>query len=221
MNKPTNPITVIIVDDHAVVRQGLIAFLRTKDDIEIIGEAENGAQLLELLPQSVPDVVLMDLIMPDMDGVEATRRVKTISPHTQVIIFTSYYKDEHIFPAVRAGALSYILKDTKPAELVDAIRKASRGEAVLHPRVAARLVKDVQGIRSESINPFSELSEREMEILRLIASGISNREIAETLFISEKTVKSHVSNILSKLHLADRTQAAVYAWNQGIVRRDE
>ncbi len=221
MNKPTNPITVIIVDDHAVVRQGLIAFLRTQDDIEIIGEAENGAQLLELLPQSVPDVVLMDLIMPDMDGVEATRRVKTISPHTQVIIFTSYYKDEHIFPAVRAGALSYILKDTKPAELVDAIRKASRGEAVLHPRVAARLVKEVQGIRSESINPFSELSEREMEILRLIASGISNREIAETLFISEKTVKSHVSNILSKLHLADRTQAAVYAWNQGIVRRDE
>ncbi|GIV65767.1 MAG: response regulator transcription factor [Chloroflexota bacterium] len=221
MTKAANPITVIIVDDHAVVRQGLTAFLQTQEDIEIIGEAENGAQLLELLPNSVPDVLLMDLIMPDMDGVEATRRVKAISPHTQVIIFTSYYKDEHIFPAVRAGALSYILKDTKPTDLVDAIRKASRGEAVLHPRVAARLVQEVQGTRSESINPFSELSDREMEILRLIASGISNREIAEKLFISEKTVKSHVSNILSKLHLADRTQAAVYAWNQGIVRRDE
>jgi NarL family two-component system response regulator LiaR len=221
MDKTANPITVIIVDDHAVVRQGLIAFLQTQEDIEIIGEAENGAQLLKLLPHSVPDVLLMDLIMPDMDGVEATRRVKVISPHTQVIIFTSYYKDEHIFPAVRAGALSYILKDTKPAELVDAIRKASRGEAVLHPRVAARLVQEVQGIRSENLNPFSELSDREMEILRLIASGISNREIAEALFISEKTVKSHVSNILSKLHLADRTQAAVYAWKQGIVRRDE
>jgi len=221
MSEPHNPITVIIVDDHAVVRQGLIAFLQTQDDIEVIGEAENGVQLLELLPHSVPDVLLMDLIMPDMDGVEATRRVKTISPHTQVVIFTSYYKDEHIFPAVRAGALSYILKDSKPDELADAIRKASRGEAVLHPRVAARLVQEVQGARRETLNPFSELSDREMEILRLIASGISNREIAETLFISEKTVKSHVSNILSKLHLADRTQAAVYAWNQGIVRRDE
>lgn len=221
MGEPHNPITVIIVDDHAVVRQGLIAFLQTQDDIEVIGEAENGVQLLELLPHSVPDVLLMDLIMPDMDGVEATRRVKTISPHTQVIIFTSYYKDEHIFPAVRAGALSYILKDSKPDELADAIRKAARGEAVLHPRVAARLVQEVQGARSETLNPFSELSDREMEILRLIASGISNREIAETLFISEKTVKSHVSNILSKLHLADRTQAAVYAWSQGIVRRDD
>jgi|YNPMSStandDraft_2_1061718.scaffolds.fasta_scaffold11663_1 NarL family two-component system response regulator LiaR len=221
MSEPHNPITVIIVDDHAVVRQGLLAFLQTQDDIEVIGEAENGVQLLELLPHSVPDVLLMDLIMPDMDGVEATRRVKTISPHTQVVIFTSYYKDEHIFPAVRAGALSYILKDSKPDELADAIRKASRGEAVLHPRVAARLVQEVQGARRETLNPFSELSDREMEILRLIASGISNREIAETLFISEKTVKSHVSNILSKLHLADRTQAAVYAWNQGIVRRDE
>lgn len=221
MSEPHNPITVIIVDDHAVVRQGLIAFLQTQDDIEVIGEAENGVQLLELLPHSVPDVLLMDLIMPDMDGVEATRRVKTISPHTQVIIFTSYYRDEHIFPAVRAGALSYILKDSKPDELADAIRKASRGEAVLHPRVAARLIQEVQGTRRETLNPFSELSDREMEILRLIAGGISNREIAETLFISEKTVKSHVSNILSKLHLADRTQAAVYAWNQGIVRRDE
>lgn len=221
MGEPHNPITVIIVDDHAVVRQGLIAFLQTQDDIEVIGEAENGIQLLELLPHSVPDVLLMDLIMPDMDGVEATRRVKTISPHTQVIIFTSYYKDEHIFPAVRAGALSYILKDSKPDELADAIRKASRGEAVLHPRVAARLVQEVQGARRGTLNPFSELSDREMEILRLIASGISNREIADTLFISEKTVKSHVSNILSKLHLADRTQAAVYAWSQGIVRRDD
>lgn len=221
MSEPHNPITVIIVDDHAVVRQGLIAFLQTQDDIEVIGEAENGVQLLELLPHSVPDVLLMDLIMPDMDGVEATRRVKTISPHTQVIIFTSYYRDEHIFPAVRAGALSYILKDSKPDELADAIRKASRGEAVLHPRVAARLIQEVQGTRRETLNPFSELSDREMEILRLIAGGISNREIAETLFISEKTVKSHVSNILSKLHLADRTQAAVYAWSQGIVRRDE
>lgn len=221
MDKPPNPITLMIVDDHAVVRQGLTAFLQTQDDIEIIGEAENGAQLLALLPESVPDVVLMDLIMPDMDGVEATRRVKVVSPHSQVIIFTSYYKDEHIFPAIRAGALSYILKDSKPVELVDAIRKAAHGEAVLHPRVAARLVQEVQGVRRDAPNPFSELSDREMEILRLIASGNSNREIAEILVISEKTVKSHVSNILSKLHLADRTQAAVYAWNQGIVRRDE
>ena len=220
MNPSGDTITVLLVDDHAVVRQGLRAFLDAQEGIEVTGEAENGLQAVELALRTAPDVVLMDLIMPDMDGVEATRRVKTASPRTQIIIFTSYYKDEHIFPAIRAGALSYVLKDASPAELAAAIRKAAQGEAVINSRVAARLVQEIQGVKDEPVNPFAELSDRELEVLRLIAAGRNNKEIADELVISEKTVKSHVSNILSKLHLADRTQAAVYAWNQGIVRRD-
>ncbi len=220
MNPASDTITVLLVDDHAVVRQGLRAFLDAQEGIEVIGEAENGLQAVELALRTAPDVVLMDLIMPDMDGVEATRRVKAASPRTQIIIFTSYYKDEHIFPSIRAGALSYVLKDASPSELAAAIRKAAQGEAVINSRVAARLVQEIQGVKDEPVNPFAELSDRELEVLRLIAAGRNNKEIADELVISEKTVKSHVSNILSKLHLADRTQAAVYAWNQGIVRRD-
>lgn len=221
MSEMMQPISVFIVDDHAVVRQGIRAFLQALPDMEVVGEAENGTQAVELALQTAPDVVLMDLVMPDMDGVEATRRVKSASPRTQVVIFTSYYRDEYIFPAIRAGALSYILKDADPAELAEAIRKAAHGEAMLNPRVAARLVQEIQGVREEETNPFAELSERELEVLRLIANGASNKEIADQLVISEKTVKSHVSNILSKLHLVDRTQAAAYAWNKGIVRRDD
>lgn len=169
----------------------------------------------------LPDVVLMDLVMPGMDGVEATRRLKQLSPRSQVIVLTSYHQDEHIFPAIRAGALSYLLKDVDSSELAGAVRKAARGEAVLHPRVAARVVQELHGARqSATFNPFTELSERELEVLRLIADGASNTEIAERLVISEKTVKSHVSNILSKLHVLDRTQAAVFAWREGVMRRD-
>jgi len=221
MSETKQPISVFIVDDHAVVRQGIRAFLQALPDMEVVGEAENGTQAVELALQTAPDVVLMDLVMPDMDGVEATRRVKSASPRTQVVIFTSYYRDEYIFPAIRAGALSYILKDADPAELAEAIRKAAHGEAMINPRVAARLVQEIQGVREEDTNPFAELSERELEVLRLIANGGNNKEIADQLVISEKTVKSHVSNILSKLHLVDRTQAAAYAWNKGIVRRDD
>jgi len=163
----------------------------------------------------------MDLIMPGMDGVEATRQVKKVSPHTQVIVVTSYHEDEHIFPAIRAGALSYVLKDIDPDDLAEAVRRAHAGEAVLNPRVAVRLVKELHGQREEKVNAFSELTGREMDVLRQIAAGKSNREIAEALVISEKTVKTHITNILTKLHLSDRTQAAVFAWHEGIVRRDQ
>jgi NarL family two-component system response regulator LiaR len=213
-------ITVLLVDDHAVVRQGVRAFLQTQPDIQVAGEADSGAAAVALVQEHAPDVVLMDLIMPGMDGVEATRRVKQISPRTQIIILTSYHEDEHIFPAIRAGALSYLLKDVGPAELAGAVRMATRGDAQLHPRVAARVVQELHGARQDSLNPFAELSERELEVLRLIAAGLSNTDIAERLVLSEKTVKSHVSNILGKLHLADRTQAAVYAWREGVVRRE-
>jgi NarL family two-component system response regulator LiaR len=202
-----------------MVREGVRAFLVTQPDISVVGEAASGEEAVRLAEQHVPDVILMDLIMPGMDGVEATRRVKQASPRSQVVMLTSYHEDEHIFPALKAGALSYVLKDISADELGAAVRKAAAGEAVLHPRVAARVIKELQGRRAEALNPFTELSERELEVLKLIADGLSNAEMARKLFLSEKTIKAHVSNILSKLHLADRTQAAVYAWREGIVRK--
>jgi NarL family two-component system response regulator LiaR len=215
------PITVLIVDDHQMVRQGVRAFLETQKDLSVVGEASTGEEAIQLAAEQVPDVILMDLVMPGgVDGVEATRQVKGISPRTQVVVLTSYHEDEHIFPAIRAGALSYVLKDIGPDELADVIRRAARSEAVLHPGVAARVIEEVQGIRGVKPNPFTELSDREMEVLQLLAEGFSNAMIAEKLVISEKTVKGHVSNILGKLHLADRTQAAVYAWREGVIRRD-
>lgn len=214
-------ITVLLVDDHKMVRQGVRAFLQSQADIEVVAEADSGETAVTLAAEHAPDVVLMDLVMPGMDGVTATRQVKAQSPRTQIIMLTSYHQDEHIFPAIRAGALSYLLKDIDPAALAEAVRQAAQGEAVLHPRVAARVVQELHGSRQDSVNVFTELSDRELEVLRLIADGANNSSIAEQLVISEKTVKSHVSNILSKLHLADRTQAAVLAWREGVVRRDD
>jgi NarL family two-component system response regulator LiaR len=215
----SNPTTVLLVDDHEVVRRGVRAFLETCDEFAVVGEAETGVQAVQLAEERVPDVVLMDLIMPDMDGVEATRQVKNVSPRTQIVVLTSYHEDEHIFPALQAGALSYVLKDVKMEKLAEAVRKAARGEPSLHPQVAARVIQELHGARKDELNPFVDLTNREIEILRLIASGLNNSAIAGQLVISEYTVKGHVSNILSKLHLADRTQAAVYAWQKGIVRR--
>jgi NarL family two-component system response regulator LiaR len=214
-------ITIILVDDHEVVRQGVRAFLDTQADLSVVGEAASGEEAVNLAEQLIPDVILMDLVMPgEIDGVEATRRVKNSSPRTQIVVLTSYHEDEHIFPSIRAGAISYVLKEIGSEELGEVVRKAADGEAILHPRVAARLIHEVQGARDAVPNAFTELSDREMEVLRLIANGLSNALIAEKLVISQKTVKGHVSNILGKLHLADRTQAAVYAWREGIVRRD-
>jgi NarL family two-component system response regulator LiaR len=213
------PITVLLVDDHEVVRSGVSAFLASQPDFEVVGEAKSGTEAVNLAQKHVPDVVLMDLVMAKMDGVEATRQVKAVSPRTKIVVLTSYHQDEYIFPALQAGAISYILKDVKMDELADALRRASQGEATLHPRVASRVIQELHGANREELNPYTELTEREMEVLKLIAKGQSNSEIAESLVISVNTVKGHVSNILSKLHLADRTQAAVYAWQQGIVRR--
>lgn len=215
-----NPISVLIVDDHDVVRQGVHAYLDALPDFTVVGEAASGQEAIQLAREHVPDVALMDLVMPGMDGVEATRKVKTVSPRTQIVVLTSYHQDEHIFPALQAGAISYILKDVKMDELVDAIRHAANGEATLHPRVAARVIQEFRGAGSQPLNPFSELTERERDVLKLIANGLTNNEIADRLVISENTVKGHVSNILSKLQLADRTQAAVFAWREGMVRRD-
>lgn len=212
--------TILVVDDHAVVRQGLKAYLDAQPDFVVIGEASSGEDAVKLAMDYLPDVVLMDLVMSGMGGVQATRKIKDATPRTQIVVLTSYHQDEFIFPALQAGAISYVLKDVAMEELVDAIRKAAHGEAVLHPRVAERVIQEIDEAKSDIFNPFTELTNREMEILRLIARGLSNSDIAEDLFISENTVKGHVSNILSKLHLADRTQAAVYAWEQGLVHKD-
>ena len=216
----TEQTTVMIVDDHEMVRKGAKGYLDAQPDIVVVAEAESGMDAVRLAREYVPDVVLMDLVMPGMDGVEATRKVKDISPRTQIIILTSFHEDEHIFPALQAGAISYLLKDVKARELVEAIQRAARGEATLHPRVAARLIKQVSDGEPERINLFTELTEREVEVLTLIARGFTNQKIADELVISIGTVKGHVSNILSKLHLADRTQAAVYAWQEGVVKRE-
>ncbi len=219
MSEPEN-ITVLLVDDHAMVRQGVRAFLDTQPDISVVAEAESGEEAIRMAAEHAPDVALMDLIMPGMDGVEATRLLTAKSPRTSVIVLTSYHDDEHVFPAIRAGALSYVLKEIGPAELAEAVRKAAAGEAVLHPRVASRVVRELHGARRGEPNVFQDLSNRELEVLKLVAEGLSNKDISAKLFISEKTTKSHVSNILGKLHLADRTQAAVYAWREGVVRRE-
>ena len=215
----TDKISILITDDHALVRQGIRAFLELQPDIIVIGEADSGEAAVRMAADLVPDVVLMDLVMPGIGGVEATRQVKQVSPHSQIIVLTSYHEDEYIFPALRAGALSYVLKDVGPDELADTVRKAARGESVLHPRVASRVVQELRGTKRDTPNLFTDLSDRELEVLRLIADGLSNAEIANKLLISEKTVKGHVSNILGKLHMMDRTQAAVFAWQQGLVAR--
>ncbi len=217
----TEHITILLVDDHPLVRQGVRTFLETQPDLQIIGEADSGEEALRLTAEYAPDVVLMDLVMPDrMDGGTATRQIKQLSPRTQIIILTSFYQDKHVFPAIRAGALSYVLKDVGGPELAEVVRKAAQGETFLHPKIAQRLMQEMHGSPGSGADPLHELSQREREVLHLVADGLTNTQIAERLIISEKTVKSHVSNILGKLHLADRTQAAVFAWRKGMVDHD-
>ncbi|UVI33493.1 response regulator [Paenibacillus spongiae] len=212
-------IHIVLVDDHSLVRQGVRSFLETQSDLRIVGEAASGEEAEHLVANLVPDVVLMDLSMPGIGGIEAIRRIKKLSPHSQIVVLTSFQEDDYIFPALRAGALSYVLKNVQSGDLADIIRKARGGEAFLHPRVAARVVQELREERKDIPNVFNNLTDRELEVLRLIAQGNANAAIAQSLVISEQTVKGHVSNILGKLQLADRTQAAVFAWEQGVVQR--
>ena len=219
--QPEDKIRVLIVDDHAVVRQGLRTFLDLQADvtwlpIEVVGEAANGIEAVELARQLQPDIILLDLVMPEMDGIAATSRIIQNCPQTQVIILTSFGEQDRVIPAIRAGAQSYLLKDIPPDDLVQAVRQVYRGQVQLHPEVAKSLMTAIAEDDSTSIGQvakpaLSDLTERELEVLLLIANGLSNNKIAKKLIISEKTVKSHVSSILSKLHLEDRTQAAIYA----------
>ncbi len=210
-------INVYIVDDHPIVRQGLRQLLEVQDGIQVVGEAPDGETALKEIADLLPDVVLMDLVMPGMNGVEATREIRALSPHTQVVVLTSHHEDALVFPAIKAGALSYLLKSSLPEEVIEAIRAAAKRESRLHPRIAQRLMQEISG-DSPSLDA---LTPRELEVLKLVAQGQDNRGIAADLVLSEKTVKTHVSNILSKLQLADRTQAAIYALKQRIVPLDD
>jgi NarL family two-component system response regulator LiaR len=214
-------ISIIIVDDHEVVRKGIRAYLDSTNEFKVVGEAASGREALRLAAELVPDVVLMDLIMAGMDGIETTREIKKISPRSQVVVLTSFHEDNHIFPALRAGAISYVLKDIKMEDLADALGRAARGEVTFHPLIAERVLRSIRGEDPSQEFLYAQLTERELEILMLIANAQTNSQIAEQLVISEYTVKGYVSNILSKLHLVDRTQAAVYAWQKGLVKRDE
>ncbi len=218
MSTTEQRIKVMIVDDHQVVRQGLRTFLDLHDDILVIGEAADGAAAVELARQSPPDVVLMDLVMPGMDGITATQHIKTLGAGIKVIALTSFAEDDKVFPAIQAGACCYLLKDVTPDALVEAIRAAQRGESRLHPEVLRRLMQQVVA-QPGSVPPpdHPPLTEREGQVIRLVAQGKSNREIAEALVISGKTVKAHISNILGKLDLQDRTQMAIYALKSGLV----
>jgi NarL family two-component system response regulator LiaR len=211
-----NKLSVLIVDDHTIVRQGLRTLLDLMDDIVIAGEASTGRAAVELTRQTRPDVVLMDLVMPEMDGIQATRQICALGLGTRVIALTSFLEDEKIIPAIQAGATSFLLKDVSPNDLLEAIRAAGRGEARLHPMVARRLMDQV--VTRQSTQPAEEdLTARERDVLRLVAQGLSNRAIAEKLVISEKTVKTHISSLLSKLGMDDRTQLAIYALKNGLV----
>ena len=207
-------IRVLIADDHAVVRQGLRTFLALQDDMEVVADAADGEEAVRAAREHAPDIVLMDLVMPNMDGVEATRRIASERPATRVIALTSFLEDDKVLPAVRAGAAGYLLKDVGPPELVRAIRTVHGGEALLHPAVAARVLEEVAAPAPPRAEPG--LTPREREVLALVARGLANKRIAQELGIAEKTVKIHVSRILHKLGVADRTQAALYAVREGL-----
>jgi len=209
-------IRLMIVDDHKMVREGLKIYLSTEDDIEIVGEAENGAVAAELAGQLKPDVILMDLMMPVADGIEGTRLCLAASPASRVIVCTSMPDDERVVPAIRAGALSYILKDVSAEELAQTIRSAATGKATLHPMAAQRMMQELTA-PPKAKSGVDEISPREMEVLQLIARGLSNKEIGEKLFIGERTVKTHVSHLLEKLQLQDRTQLAIHAVQNKLV----
>jgi NarL family two-component system response regulator LiaR len=210
-------ISVLIVDDHDVVRQGLQTFLDLMDDIEVVGQANNGVEAIAQTSRLGPDIVLMDLMMPEMDGIEATRQIGSKNPSTKVIVLSSFSDDDKVFSAIRAGAKGYLLKDISSTELADAIRAVHKGDSQLHPEIAKKMINQFVDLEKKPEGVSKDLTPREIEVLRLVAEGMNNAELAQALFISEKTVETHVHNILSKLNLADCTQAAIYAYKHGLV----
>ncbi len=209
------PIRVLIADDHAIVRKGIRALLATEEDIEVVGEAADGAQVVALAESLCPDIVLMDLVMPKLDGIQATQQIANKQPGVRILVLTSFAADDKVFPAIKAGALGYLLKDSDPEVLVQAIHQVSQGEPSLEPSIARKVLLELAHPPKQELT-LDPLTARELDVLRLIAQGRNNREIATQLVITEMTVRTHVSSILSKLHLASRTQAALYALREGI-----
>jgi NarL family two-component system response regulator LiaR len=213
-------IRVLIVDDHQIVRKGIRGLLGTEADLEVVGEAKDGFEAISKAATLKPEVVLMDLEMPGMDGIEAIRRIKEHPPEVQILVLTSFATDDKVFPAIKAGALGYLLKDSSPKELIAAIRDVHRGEPSLHPTIAKMLLEEISAPPQKP--PTKDpLTDRELEVLELVAGGLSNQQIADKLVISESTVKTHVNHILGKLHLASRTQAALYALRAGLASLDK
>jgi NarL family two-component system response regulator LiaR len=212
-------IRVLIADDHPLVREGLRGLISAEPDMELVGEAANGAEAVEQAAALDPDIILLDLLMPVKSGLEAIIEIKQHDPEAKILVVTSFAEDEQIFPAIKAGALGYLLKDASPRELLQAIRNVRLGESSLHPTIARRLVRQ---FTEPSVPPASDpgLTERELEVLKLVAQGLSNQGIADSLVVSERTVGKHVGNILEKLHLANRTQAALYALREGLTTLD-
>jgi DNA-binding NarL/FixJ family response regulator len=220
-------IKILLVDDHAIVRQGLRSYIELQPDMQVIAEGGNGFEAVSLTSSTQPDVILLDLLMPGLDGVEATRKIMQNHPQTRILILTSFGDDRQIFPAIRAGALGYLLKDIQPQDLIKAIRDVMQGKPQLHPDIVRRLMTAVTEKDEKPVNiqhhlssELQQLTEREREVLEQIARGLSNREIAEKMFISEKTVKTHVSNVLDKLGMEDRTRAAIWALKHGLGSED-
>lgn len=212
----TKSIRIFVADDHAVVRRGIHALIATEPGMEFVGEADNGEDAARLVQQLKPDVILMDMVMPRMNGIEAISKITLDNPEARILALTSFAEDDKVLPAIRAGALGYLLKDASPEQLLQAIRDVYRGVSSLDPAVALKLIQEIN--RPQKDRPMTQdpLSEREIEVLQLVAQGLTNQEIADKLIISERTVRNHVGNILNKLHLANRTQAALYALREGL-----
>jgi NarL family two-component system response regulator LiaR len=223
-------IRVLLVDDHAIVRDGIRSLLKTQPDIEVVGEANNGQDAMSMAESLQPDVVLMDLVMPGMDGIEAIRRIVDGQPESRILVLTSFSAEDKVFPAIKAGAMGYLLKDCDSEELVRAIHQVFRGESSIHPKIARMLLQEMTAPRGEGVGEpptrpdlpaVDPLTDRELEVLKLVARGRSNREIADELVVAEGTIRTHVSNILSKLHLVSRTQATLYALREGLTSLDD
>lgn len=213
-------IKLLVVDDQSIVRKGICALLEQVEDIDVIGEASNGEEAVAQAKLLRPDVILMDLVMPKMDGITAIKDILSRQPRLQIIALTSFVAEDKVFPAIKAGAMGYLLKDSEPGELITAIRKASRGEPSLHPAVAKMVLEEISQPVKQPLTP-EPLTEREVDVVRLVAQGLSNRQIADQLVIGEATVRTHVGNILNKLHLANRVQATLYALREGLTSLDE
>jgi NarL family two-component system response regulator LiaR len=218
----TSSIRVVVVDDQAIVRRSISALLATEPDLEVVGEAADGEAAVQLVDRVRPDVVLMDLVMPVLDGVEAIRRIAALALGARIVVLTSFATDEHVFPAIKAGALGYLLKDSEPEDLVRAIHQAHQGEPSLHPDIARKVLAELHRPADRQQPRTAEpLTERELDVLKLVAQGLSNQDIARTLVVGETTVRTHVSSILQKLQVASRTQAALYALREGYASLDD